>query len=233
MKLWKLTAALAALSTPVAAMAGFSGTLTVTSDYDWRGFSQTAEDPAIQGSVDFEHSGFYVGIWASNVDFGDASDADFEVDYYGGYGGSFGESGAGWDVGILAYTYTNDSSLNWTEFHVGFSLAGFSTTLNYSDDYLAVGDSGWYWSNDFSYEWDNGWSYFIHAGYSTGDAFDNPFNAGASDYWDWSGGVGYTYGNLYIEAKLIDTSNSGRWEIDSGVGANDLRAIVSMSLSIP
>lgn len=41
----------------------------VVSDYVFRGFSQTAEDPAIQGGVDLTAGSFYAGAWASNVDF--------------------------------------------------------------------------------------------------------------------------------------------------------------------
>ncbi|RZJ96113.1 MAG: hypothetical protein EON88_08495 [Brevundimonas sp.] len=53
----------------------------VVSDYVFRGFSQTDEDPAIQGGIDITtESGFYAGVWASNVDFYDSTDA--EVDGY-------------------------------------------------------------------------------------------------------------------------------------------------------
>src|SRR5262245_34851345 len=42
----------------------------VTSDYVFRGFSQSAEDPTVQGGVDVTYKLFYVGVWASGVDFG-------------------------------------------------------------------------------------------------------------------------------------------------------------------
>ena len=51
--------------------AELSATVTATTDYDFRGITQTAQDPAIQGSVDLATDpGFYAGVWASNVDFG-------------------------------------------------------------------------------------------------------------------------------------------------------------------
>ena len=51
--------------------AELSATVTATTDYDFRGITQTAQDPAIQGSIDLATDpGFYAGVWASNVDFG-------------------------------------------------------------------------------------------------------------------------------------------------------------------
>ena len=66
-----------ALVTGLLALSGvsqaqFSSTWTAVSDYDFRGFSQSAKNPALQGSADyaFGDSGFSIGAWASNVDFG-------------------------------------------------------------------------------------------------------------------------------------------------------------------
>ncbi len=41
-----------------------------TSDYVFRGFSQSARDPAVQGGADFAYNIFYAGVWASSIDFG-------------------------------------------------------------------------------------------------------------------------------------------------------------------
>src|SRR5512133_1490261 len=65
----------------------------VTSDYRFRGISQTSFDPALQAGVDFAHkSGFYLGAWGSNIswikDYVGASDGSLEIDLYGGYKGA-------------------------------------------------------------------------------------------------------------------------------------------------
>ncbi len=66
--------------------AQFSSTWTAVSDYDFRGFSQSGEKPALQGSADyaFGDSGFSIGAWASNVDFGKGNDGNVELDLYAG-----------------------------------------------------------------------------------------------------------------------------------------------------
>ena len=47
--------------------AGYSANVAFTTDYIWRGMTQS-DGPAIQGGFDFESdSGFYAGIWGSNV----------------------------------------------------------------------------------------------------------------------------------------------------------------------
>src|SRR6187200_2427346 len=64
----RILAAFGLLVAAAAANAQVSSTVTLTSDYDFRGFSQSATDPAIQASLDYAHeSGWYVGAWASNV----------------------------------------------------------------------------------------------------------------------------------------------------------------------
>ena len=57
-----------------------------------------ATKPAFQGGFDVAHSsGFYVGNWNSNVEQGLFNGASLEMDFYGGYKGTFGAFG--YDVG--------------------------------------------------------------------------------------------------------------------------------------
>ena len=47
-----------------------SANVALTTEYVFRGFSQTAEGPAIQGGYDLTCGIFYAGVWASNLDWG-------------------------------------------------------------------------------------------------------------------------------------------------------------------
>ena len=105
-------------SAPALAEVELSANVALTSDYVWRGMSQNDGNPAIQGGFDLEHaSGFYAGTWASNVDAGDSS---IELDFYAGLAGGL-DSGLGYDLGIIRYTYPGDSDLDFTEFYAGVS----------------------------------------------------------------------------------------------------------------
>ena len=78
----------------------------LTSDYVFRGVSQTDESPALQGGVDVSSGIFYGGLWASNVDFYDSTDA--EIDAYVGVKPTFGAVSA--DFGAIYYGYVNAPS---------------------------------------------------------------------------------------------------------------------------
>lgn len=78
----------------------------VVSDYVFRGYTQTMEDPAIQGGVDISAGKGYAGIWASNVDFGDST--QMEVDLYGGYKPTVGPVNL--DLGLIYYGYVDAPS---------------------------------------------------------------------------------------------------------------------------
>ena len=47
-----------------------SANVALTTEYVFRGISQTKEGPAIQGGYDLTCGIFYAGVWASNLDWG-------------------------------------------------------------------------------------------------------------------------------------------------------------------
>lgn len=81
------------------------------SDYYTRGISQSWHKPAVQGGVDLAHtSGFYTGVWGSNVSPNTFPDASAEIDVYAGYNGSVpGVEGLGYSVGAIGYFYPGGS----------------------------------------------------------------------------------------------------------------------------
>ncbi|MDY0122869.1 TorF family putative porin [Sulfurimonas sp.] len=97
-----------------------SANMSLTSNYVWRGMTQTKDSPAIQGGVDLEYKGLYAGVWGSNVDFGANDNNSLELDIYGGYAGEI--AGIGYDVGYIQYAYPNKSDeYNFGEAYVGVS----------------------------------------------------------------------------------------------------------------
>ncbi|HYD11997.1 MAG TPA: TorF family putative porin [Allosphingosinicella sp.] len=78
-----------------------SATVTGVTDYRFRGVSSSDRDPAIQGSVDVNYHGFYIGAWASSI--ARTADTNVELDLYAGYAGSAGP--VEYEVGAIAYLY--------------------------------------------------------------------------------------------------------------------------------
>jgi uncharacterized protein (TIGR02001 family) len=95
-----------------------TGNFGVYSQYIFRGLTQTNKDPALQGGLDYSHSsGLYAGAWMSNISWLTDSpgvtgynSSSLEMDFYGGYKGTFGKSDFGYDVGILQYYYPGTHS---------------------------------------------------------------------------------------------------------------------------
>lgn len=90
-----------------AAPSPVSANVSLTTNYLYRGISQTGAKPAIQGGFDYAHSsGFYMGVWGSSIswlsDAGVASNAGLELDTYAGFKGG---SSVTYDVGFLRYNY--------------------------------------------------------------------------------------------------------------------------------
>jgi len=125
-------AAMAAL--PSTAAAQFTGNVGLTSDYVWRGTSQTREKPAIQGGLKYTHgSGLYASVWGSNVKFKPDNGAASEFDIALGWSGKLAQDWA-LDVYYLRYQYPgSDIGLNWNE---------VNAAVTWRDNYwLAVGHS--------------------------------------------------------------------------------------------
>ncbi len=88
-----------------------------TTNYMFRGVSQTNNDGAIQGGVDYTNGTFYMGAWGSNVDFN--SDATTELDLYFGLRPTVGNFS--FDVGVVHYFYPQETDINATELKTAVS----------------------------------------------------------------------------------------------------------------
>src|SRR5579863_4878758 len=92
----------------------------VTSNYIFRGVSESDGNPALQGKVGYEwQNGFYADVFGSTVDIPD-SDAVVEAYTYGGYKHPL-PSGATIDLGAIAYTFLGGAGLNFYEAYAGVS----------------------------------------------------------------------------------------------------------------
>lgn len=86
----------------------WSATATGTSDYVFRGVSQTDEKPAFQASIDATYGIFYAGVWGSVVDEDFVGGSAAEIDLYAGIKPVLGP--ATFDFGVLYYTYPGSTS---------------------------------------------------------------------------------------------------------------------------
>ena len=177
----------------------------VTSDYVFRGASQTDEDPALQGGVDATFGSFYAGAWASNVDFGD--DTDAEVDLYGGYRTE--AAGYALDVGVVGYFYVNEpggADYNYVEFKAAASRAIGPATLGaviyYSPDFFGLDDKATYLEANAAFAPADKWTISGAVGHQWLDFND--------DYTTWNAGVAYALtDHLAVDVRYHNTDVDG------------------------
>ena len=234
MKMTQGLAALVLLATASAAHAEFpgtfTGTITATSDYNWRGITQTSQDPALQGSVDYSmENGFYAGAWASNVDFGDCCDEEVEIDLYTGFSG--GET-VTWDVGFIYYWYPGAEDLDFPEVYAAVGYEWFEAKLSYSSDFANYSEQAWYLEGNAAYELPANFGLEAHIGYSTGDGIEEAY--GQDDYFDWSVGVTYGFKNFGLGLKYVDGSDLDTLDGTPGdVSSSEGVVIFSVSTTFP
>jgi uncharacterized protein (TIGR02001 family) len=230
----KLTHALAAVAlslTAFTAQAELSGTAGVYSDYNWRGISQTSQDPALQGSIDYAHdSGFYLGAWGSNVDFGDCCDENVEIDIYTGF--RFGET-VTWDLGLVYYTYPGADDLDFPEIYVGVGYEWLSGKISYSNDFGNYDESAFYYEANAAYELPANFGINAHVGFSDGDGIEAAY--GQDNYFDWAVGVTYDWSHFTFGLKYADGSDLETLDgtLPDDVSNSEGVAIFSVSTAFP
>ncbi len=246
MKLKRLAIACGAVLAGAASLgqaAGFSANIGATSNYLWRGITQTSDGAAISGGLDWSHdSGFYLGTWASNIDWGVGNGA--EVDFYGGFGNSIGDFG--YDVGVIYYYYpdSNYEDSDFTELYLNgswkFLEAGIAWTANGQAADGAPFDRGdLYYHISASFDVAETWSIGGTLGYydfDTSNAWENANNHGDD--------VNYAHGQIDITKSAGDwgdftfTVSKANTDFKSGAASNywsndtdDTKFVVSWSKS--
>lgn len=133
---------------PEGRMFAWSASFAATSDYVFRGFTQNSGNPAAQGTFEVTYGSLYANVFASNVDFGDPPNANYELTFAAGIKPTLGP--ISFDLGVIYYTYpgSHDSGaeLNFFEAKVGASVSPWKDgtlggTVYYSPEYTGeIGD---------------------------------------------------------------------------------------------
>lgn len=203
-----------------------TGNVSVVSNYFFRGITQTDDGAAIQGGFDFaDDSGFYSGVWLSNVDFGGKEDA--EVDLYAGYGGTFGDSGVSWDVGAIYYLYPGGGDLDYGEtyFGLGFGLLSASVAWTFwgeakGDSAFDTGDLYYNLGLDLPFELEK-FSFTAFAGYYDFDEDGNPAAGDELSYAHWGLSTSRDLGEFgALSITYEQTDGGGRNAIATDDDAN-------------
>jgi uncharacterized protein (TIGR02001 family) len=163
----------------------FTGNVAVTSDYMFRGLTQTWGGPAVQGGGDLSMAnGFAAGFWASSISDKSYPGAALELDLYASFGTAFNDDWS-WRAGIYGYVYPDGNlddvglpsrSFNTVEANAALTWKWLTLKYNYSlTDYFAIdteqgydGDSKGteYIQLDAAIPFNDQWSLALHAAHT-------------------------------------------------------------------
>lgn len=212
-----------------------SGNVSLTSDYLFRGISQTNEGMALQGGLTLStDSGFYLSTWGSNISFGQGS---MELDLLAGWTGKLSEEWST-DLGVMQYRYPNGDNdtdqFNFYEAYGKFIYKDLTLGLAYSNDYFGTDvDTYYYYSADYNYPLLDNLTLQLHASYNqfeNNTQYSTFLAAGpvsGDGYLDWSIGASTTLLGATIALKYADT------DIDSSAQCNlcDGRLVATLTKS--
>ncbi len=217
-------------STTVLAAGELTANATVTSNYLWRGLTQSLNEVATQGGIDYvDNSGFYVGTWVSNVEYAPGDDFSYEHDVYFGYGGE--AKGISYDFGYLFYNYDNAADIDFSEIYGSASIGSFTVGANVfvhteADEPEGIdfdfGDTIYYYA-DYAFEVKEDLELAFHVGYHDGD-FNEFFNGVPDAYTDYN--VSLSKDGFTFLVSGTDLDNAG----SDGLDNDSVKFVVSYSI---
>ncbi len=212
----------AALADGEPAWGPFTANIALTNDYRFRGQSQGQGDPALSGGIDYTGaSGFFAGVWASNVDFNDAAETYLEVDLYAGLTKALSETTTGTIKAVYYWYPAADYAPGANENEYFELIAGLSHSFGKVTGTLEVA-----WSPDYFLE--SGDSVELAAGLAVplADSFlffdggvtasgkvgfqwiDDNAAFGTRDYAFYDIGVSAKFSNFTLDLRYVDTDLS-------------------------
>jgi uncharacterized protein (TIGR02001 family) len=182
----------------------FSANVALTTNYLFRGISQTGNQPAIQGGFGYSYTplNLNLGIWGSNIASEGFGGANMETDFLASWTPSWDKLGL--DVGYVRYQYfqTDNNANNTNEYHLGLSYdltyLKPKVTVNYSGDWYGDGDA-WYYDLGVSVPLPYEFSLTGHYGWNVFTSFPN--------YEDYKVGLSREFGGFGFEVAWVDRTN--------------------------
>ena len=148
--------------TGVAQAAEVEANVGATTDYIWRGNTQSSGDASLSGGFDVDFgNGFALGTWVGSLGASDdmvdddlQDSANYELDIYASYSTEIG--GLPLEVGYIAYLYPGvaDSDNDFADFYISTELAGIGISyymLASAENDTVDEDEGTYVSVDYDY----------------------------------------------------------------------------------
>ncbi|HEX4045510.1 MAG TPA: TorF family putative porin [Gammaproteobacteria bacterium] len=132
-------------------LSGFSGNFDLTSNYVFRGVSNSENLPAAQGGITYTFPiGLYLNVWGSNVKF-TGTDATVELDTIIGWRGGIGDNFK-YDINVDRYNYPGARELNYNELNILVNYRFIQASIGYSANAYNFHKTGIYYNGGINYD---------------------------------------------------------------------------------
>ncbi|MGB3725081.1 MAG: TorF family putative porin [Glaciecola sp.] len=226
-QLTKLSLVAVALSSTLfvsqAALAEVSANIGATSNYVWRGVSQSSNAASVSGGLDYsDESGFYAGTWVGSLGDDASGFNGSETDFYLGFGGE--TDSFAYDVGYIYYAYTELDDSNFGEVYFNGSVGNFGFGLAYTINSDLPSGAG-FETGDIFYS-------LSYGGIDLGSEFELGLSAGLYTF-DSDGVDGADYDYSYVQADISkgDFTFSVSKAQESDFADEDIKFVASWSTS--
>jgi len=228
-----------ALATATPAMsAPLSANGAVTTNYIFRGISQSGGQAAVSAGLDYDLGsmvpGLSVGTWASSIDFG--NDGPLELDLYGSYTGNITDMFS-YSVGVITYNYPNmphGVNFNWQEYWGGltynFGPLSVAGKVFYSPDYTNLSTSEVYYTGGVTVPIAPWLTFSANVGRTELDHAVTPI---IKSYTDWNVSLAATFDAYTVTVGYASTDIDGVYKVTSGPFETDDQFWVSVGFKLP
>lgn len=215
----------ALFSSASAAAGDFGGSIGATSDYVYRGISQTGGEPALQADLHYQdRSGWAVGAWASAADPNEEEAPGLEVDVYASRNWTINRN---WDarLSLTHYFYARDTRPLRYDYDEVVATLGYQSRVFAT---VAWSPNASRYSNGIIVKHQAATSYELTVtqplvGRLTAAAgagyYDLPAQLDA-DYWFWNAGVACSIGQAQFALSYIDTDEAAARAFGYGVAGD-------------
>jgi uncharacterized protein (TIGR02001 family) len=220
-----------ALPAPDAWQGPFGGTLSTTlsftTDYSFRGISQTERQVAGQAAFGYETApvsekiplSAYVGAWGSNVYYAATTTATVEVDLLAGFRLKALDEKLSFDLGFARVNYLGvapERNFNYSEFNLtagyDFGFAQLSAAVHYSPNFFADSGVAWYkWGQVavpltfIKFNENVAFKLFGAVGNQYVERYAR-YDIPSNNYWDWQIGLTATVYTINLTIAYVDTN---------------------------
>ena len=146
------------------ASAQLSGTVSVVSDYRFRGVSLSEARPALQATLAVdEPGGWYGGIFASTVQLPATAHTSAQGVAFIGFAGQL-EPGLHWDAGVNYSAFTKTPEYDYVELHGGVTWGDLSVRIHFSPSYFALDSASFYGEINAARRLSDRFTLLLHSG---------------------------------------------------------------------